>query len=385
MKRKNGGRSRFLGKLQGLWVVFFLMLSACAHHSESLAPMPSVIQSHPPMAVVWQDHRLKGYEHPWLSHMSDCDGTVIYTADEQGRLLAQTLEGGKLLWELKTHLPITVGPVVVGDLLLLGTHGGQLLALDKHQGQIQWSTTLSSEVLARPVADAQFIYVHTQDGQVAALERETGEKRWGAMLSQSALILRGGSTPAVEGGLLYVGTSDGKIVALEAQTGMFQWERVVAVPKGRSEVERMVDVVADVWADPNQVIVATYQGRMMSLDPQNRSVHWQREFSVYRNFSVDGASIYLTDESGTLYALDRSTGATLWQQEGLKGRRPSAPLGLGSWVMVGDAAGKVYWLQAADGQIESALAWGDEIVGAPMMRDLFVVLYGRNGHLMVLK
>jgi outer membrane protein assembly factor BamB len=184
---------------------------------------------------------------------------------------------------------------------------------------------------------------------------------------------------------LFVGTHDGKLVALHKETGTLIWDKNVSIAKGRSEVERMVDVVSDIRADDATIFISGYQGRVAAINPQTGNMEWQRDLSVHEDFSVDKKAIYLTGSTGVLIALDKLTGATLWQQDVLKGRRPTGPLVCPPYLLVGDAGGYWHWFNLGDGARVAAKEMGDGIVAMPLKSGPWVVGLAQDGTLIAAK
>ena len=72
--------------------------------------------------------------------------------------------------------------------------------------------------------------------------------------------MRGTGAPLVTNHLAVAGLSTGKVVALDTQTGVPVWEQRVAVPQGRSELERIVDIDGGLLLSGGTLYVASYQG-----------------------------------------------------------------------------------------------------------------------------
>ncbi|MEX5695020.1 PQQ-binding-like beta-propeller repeat protein, partial [Pseudomonas syringae] len=80
------------------------------------------------------------------------------------------------------------------------------------------------------------------------------------------LTLRGTSAPIVTNRLAVAGLSTGKVVALDISNGVPVWEQRVAIPQGRSELERVVDIDGGLLLSGSTLYVASYQGRIAALD-----------------------------------------------------------------------------------------------------------------------
>jgi outer membrane protein assembly factor BamB len=365
-------------KMVPVSVILLTLLTACASHKMPTKPAPENKQT--VATRLWSAQALAGPGQKHLNLQPTAAGTNVYVADYKGSVMARSLESNAPLWKTHLNAPLSVGPVVEGDLLIVGSENGELFALDIHQGKLQWKSTLPTTVLAKPSIDKEAVYVTTIDSHVTAFNRKTGTQRWTSTHMQPALILRGGSQGVEEGNTLFVGTYDGKLLAFSKETGALLWDKNIALPKGRTEVERMVDIVADLKQQDHRIVVATYQGKIAAVNADNSSLEWQRDFSVYQNFSVGSDAVYLTDQEGVISALDSRTGATLWQQTGLKGRLPTGPQTIGSWVVAGDGAGYLYWFQASNGQLVSIEDVGEAMNTQPIVSNNILIVYGKKGH-----
>lgn len=276
----------------------------------------------------------------------------LYTVDVTGDLTAYRARDGKRLWRRGLELPVTTGLGAGEGRLFIGTRAGELVAVDANDGQVRWRTTLSTELWARPVAAEGSVVASTIDGKVHLLNAKDGALVWTQERSEPALSLRGTAAPAVSGDLVVAGFANGKLVAFErGRDGATRWETVVAEPRGRDEVERLVDVDTTPLIDRGQIHVASYQGRLMALARDTGAVQWARNVSTAQNIARDAKQLYVVGADGELLAFEREQGASVWKQNRLAGRRLTAPVLLGDYVVVGDYEGYVHLLRTQDGEL----------------------------------
>jgi outer membrane protein assembly factor BamB len=294
---------------------------------------------------------------------------VVYAADPEGRVSALAVDSGRRIWDVDLHTAVS-GAVGVGEnLVLVGTRRGQVFALARDTGKQLWTATVSSEVLAPPAASGGVVAVQSVDGRIACLAAADGKRLWVYERSEPALSLRGTDTPIVTADAVVAGFASGKVVALRLQDGGVLWEATVSQPRGRNEIERLVDVDAAPLAMPDAVYAASYQGKLVALNPRSGAVLWSRDVSTYTGIATDGANLYLTDEKSHVLAFDRRTGASLWKQEGLRGRGLNAPVVYGDFVAVADYEGYVHWLARDDGHFVARHQIGGGPVRSPAAID----------------
>jgi outer membrane protein assembly factor BamB len=166
------------------------------------------------------------------------------------------------------------------------------------------------------------------------------------------LSLRGTGTPLIIGddGVL-VGTASGKLLALGLQDGKPVWEAVIATPRGRTELERIADVDADLALVGAVVYASSYQGVLSAISLGGGQILWNRDIASSTGIVADREQIYVSASDGTVWALSRSNGATMWRQPALQYRRLSAPVQQGNYLIVGDYEGYLHWLHKEDGRL----------------------------------
>ena len=275
---------------------------------------------------------------------------VLYITDTVGRVQAFDAASGKRLWETALKLPVTAGVGYGEGLVLLGTKKGQIVALARASGKQLWLSSVSSEILAPPTADSGVVVTQTVDGQVFGLSAASGERLWSFERSEPALSLRGTSAPVTIAGVALTGFASGKLVAIGLKDGRLLWEIPIAQPRGRSEIERLVDVDSAPLVVGKVLFAAAFQGKIVAVHLENGRILWSRDLSTYNELDADASHLYLTDEKGEVLALDLNTGATVWKQDKLRARFPSGPTVVGAQLAVGDFEGYVHWLARDDGR-----------------------------------
>jgi outer membrane protein assembly factor BamB len=311
----------------------------------------------------------------------------IYVADRDGTVWALELETGKLIWRSKTGLAISAATGVGGGLVLVGSSEGQLAALDAETGEQRWRVDVTSEVLSVPQIYEDTVIIQTVDGAISALSTQDGQRRWIYNRSVPVLTLRGTSTPFVGGGVVLAGFANGEMVALEVATGREVWQTAVAVPHGRTELQRIVDVDANPVVDQGLLYAASYQGRLVAVSLQDGHVLWNRDMSTYAGMAVDSSQVFVTDADSEVWAIDRRSGRSLWKQADLRRRSLTGPTVIDDYVAVGDFEGSLHLLLRSDGSIVGRERVDSEgIQAAPVVvsGDRLLVL-GAGGELVLYK
>ncbi|MHB8474048.1 MAG: outer membrane protein assembly factor BamB [Gammaproteobacteria bacterium] len=373
---------------RGIVLGLLLLLSGCSWVTDYLAgdtnrtpptPLADFKATIKPVRVWSADVGGVSKDDPVRLTPALCDGK-LFAAGGKGRLYAFDAVSGKTLWQVNSKAPISGGVGCGDDLVLVGTEKGRVMAYHAADGKSAWQATVSSEVLAPPRAGAGLVVARTIDGKVFGLDVADGSRHWVYDRSTPALSLRGSGSVAFAHGAVVAGFDTGKLVAVTLADGKPIWEASIAVPSGRSELERMVDIDSDPRIVDDHVYIATYQGRVASVAMDSGHIEWVRDMSSYSGVAVDSDHLYLSDDQSQVWGLERSGGGVLWKQDKLIGRDITAPTAFGDYVVVGDFDGYVHWLSKDDG----AFVARDRVdskgfSAAPVAGDDLLYVQGRGG------
>lgn len=351
------------------------------------APLPEIEAQTLDVKRVWRRGAGAGGGSYETGLVAALDGRRVYTAHSDGGVSAVDLETGKRVWRVKTDLSISAGPTVVADRLLVGTRDGRLVALSAEDGSEIWRRPVSSEVLSAPAAaEAGSVIVRTLDGHLTAFELADGSHRWTVEHNVPTLTSRGTSSPVIADGRVYAGLDSGKVVAYDVTTGERIWEQTVASPTGRAELERIVDVDAELLVAGNELYVSSTGGKTASLSRTSGRIRWRRDIASRTGMTFRRGEVFVTDVDGSVWALERATGAALWEQDLLAHRRLSAPTVHQGYVVVGDFEGYLHWMVPEDGTIVArARPVGDAIVGAPIVVGDRILVLSSEGDLALIE
>lgn len=300
---------------------------------------------------LWSQGTGDGTDKQFVRLVPTVSGKRIYAADRNGSVWAFELDSGKVIWRRKTGIALSAGPGAGEGLVLVGSSEGELVALEADNGEPRWRTEVPSEILSVPQVYEGVVIVQTVDGAISALDAESGERLWIYDRSVPVLTLRGTSTPLVTEGIVMAGFANGKMVALEVANGREVWDAAVAVPHGRTELQRMVDLDADPVVSGGTLYATSYQGRLVAVSLQDGRMLWNRDMSAYTGIAVDRSQVFVSDADSEVWALDRRNGGALWKQPDLRRRSLTGPVVIDDYVAVGDFEGYVHLLSSADGSV----------------------------------
>ena len=375
-----------------LWFyTLIVLINGCSNlsrqeNTETPAPLVEFTPSLT-LKILWTANAGGGTDKSYLKLAPAFYHDQLFTASPKGLLRAFTLTDGKMVWEQQIDTAISGGPGVGEGLVLIGSHKGEVIALSEIDGTELWRTQVSSEVLAKPQINQGIVVVRTVDGKLFGLESKTGERLWVYERSRVPLLsLRGTGAPIIKQDIIIAGFDNGKMAALELHKGQVLWEIPVAVPRGRSELERMVDIDADPLLMDNIIYVTSYQGRTVAIDLFKGELLWEKKLSSYTGLGVDSNHLYISDTHSHVWALDRYSGDNWWKQDKLQARDVTSPVSIGNYVVVGDQEGYLHWMRRDDGQFVARQRLGKaSILVPPLVVNKTLVAYDSRGEIVALQ
>jgi len=349
--------------------------------------------------VVWQESIGDGVQHYFSRLTPAIHNDVVYVANREGEVEALSLENGDTLWETDVRENPTFWPwettesaKLSGGILqaygkiFVGSEHGYLTALDRETGEVVWRKTMPGEVLAKPAAGDGLIFVNLGSGKLLAVHPDTGEERWSFEQEVPPLTLRGQSSPTVANGGVLLGLETGKLSVLISENGYSAWSAEIASPKGASEFERLVDVDTQALISGPYAYAIAYNGNLAAVDIRSGNVVWKREYSSYRDLSMDGQSIYVVDSDGVIYGLDKTSGIERWSQPALRGWYLTGPTVAGKYLALGDQEGNLHWLDKETGELVSREDFDSSgFFIEPVVAGDKLILYTRDGEVSAVK
>jgi len=312
-------------------------------------------------------------------------GGGVYAAAQDGTVARFDAATGKESWRVDAGQKLSAGVGCDGALVAVGTLEGEVIALDAASGKVRWRARVSSEVLSVPLVTGDLVIVRSADSRLFALDANDGKRRWLYQRSSPALSVRSPSGMVADRGYVFAGFAGGKLVSIALANGGMRWEATVSLPRGTTELERVTDVVGSPVVAEREVCAVAYQGRIACFDAANGNPLWSREISSTAGLAIDARYLFVSDDKGTVIALDRAGGSSLWKQDRLFLRRLTAPLALGREVAVGDVEGYVHFLSRETGAFVGRIATDGSPVHSTLLRlaDGFLV-QTRDGNLYAL-
>ena len=366
-----------------LALVGVLAIGACSKKDKAIDPPAALVDFVPRLKIqkTWSASVGRGEKRLRLGLSPTADGTKTFAASHGGDVLALDAASGRSLWRVDTKRPLSAGPGAGAGLVVVGSEKGDVIALNEDNGAQLWRVKVGGELLSAPAVGARAVVVRTVDGRLRALAHNDGHELWSVDQVLPRLSLRGTAAPVLAGDTVICGFDNGKVVAVNVQTGDVLWESAVAPAKGRTELERLVDIDSPVEVADQDVFVVGFQGRAAMLALESGQIWWARDASSYRGLALDPNALYIADSDGSVIAMRRNDGSELWRQDLLHRRGLSAPVVDGDAVVVADYEGYVHWIDRSDGAIVGRASSGGDRVTRPIVVDGTVIVQNSSGSL----
>ena len=235
-------------------------------------------------------------------------------------LFALNATDGSLLWMIPDDCGIAASPALAGGRVYSCSLNGTVIAADAATGQVLWESPRGGEMWSSPAVDDQCLYGGTIRGELFALWASNGSLRWNLTLPESYTVY---STPCAVNGSVYVGMASynelhGELLSLDPSSGAVKWRFSGSEGDYSSAAAAAGAVFAHVW---NKTANGSFLVALPATDPDGDGVIAPQEL-LWRFQTMDfegGSSPLVTDNlvvvgssDGNLYALDRGTGAQVW-------------------------------------------------------------------------
>ncbi|MDO3382654.1 outer membrane protein assembly factor BamB [Gilvimarinus algae] len=355
-----------------LTLTLAIALSGCSLFSKKDGTEPMELVDFEPTAKIdriWQRDTGAGQGEGYTRLTPAFDDELLYVVDYEGKLSAINRLSGKVVWRRDLDETIAGGVGLGADQLLLGTDEGELLALSQDDGTELWRTQLSSEIMSVPAGDSAVVAAQTLDGRLTVVNASSGEVLWFYDNPPPKLTLRGRPTPAITGSAIYAGFASGRLMAFNPQNGLILWEQRVAMPRGRSDLEKMVDIQASPLLQDGILYLNGYQGRLMAVTRANGRPLWSIDSSSYQELWLDNGELFVSAADSKVTAYNAAAGTELWSNEQMLRRQVTGAASVGDYVAVADEDGYLHFMNRSDGSFAARTRVDGSGVRAPLWSD----------------
>ncbi|MCL2727981.1 MAG: PQQ-binding-like beta-propeller repeat protein, partial [Bacteroidales bacterium] len=218
----------------------------------------------------------------------------------------------EVVWQFQDSGDIGSGFAFDGSRIFYATAPGVIKAISATDGAALWAFKTDGRIYSFPYYSDGKVVCASTDGSVYCLEAHSGRLVWKYQTEKGIV-----ACPLVDDGAVYIGSSCGKFYALDLKTGAEKW-----VYTG---IQNFIE--ARPCADKEKVYIGSWGNEFYALNRQDGTLAWKwingpnRNLSAAANFPVqtDG-KVFITTPERITRALDKQTGAVIWEDRETKGR-----------------------------------------------------------------
>jgi outer membrane protein assembly factor BamB len=250
---------------------------------------------------------------------------------------------GALAWKFKTAGRVISSPLVVGEVVYVGSTDGGVYAVHKADGTQRWKFETEGPVNSSPAFHDGLVLVSSVDGNVYAIDAATGTKRWQFATRGERRFTAPGihgaiprtermpdpfdvflSSPTVVNGVVYIGSGDQHVYALDAATGNLKWSFAAG------------DVIhAAPAVEGGTVYIGSWDRNLYALDAATGRERWRyttgndtviyNQIGIASSAAVSNGTVYVGGRDGHFHAVDAHTGALKWKHNNQMGWTIASP------------------------------------------------------------
>lgn len=339
----------------------------------------------PEPAPLAPNHALIGVRQAWTAQLGASEapllpavlGNELWLAGSTGTVLALDATTGQARWRADLATPLSAGVGSDGTTAAVVTKANELVAIEA--GRVTWRARLGAGVSTPPLVAGRRVFVLGADRSLTAFDAANGLRLWTQSRPGDALSLSQAGVLMAVGDTLVAG-QQGRLAGFNPQNGSLRWEGVIASPRGTNEIERLVELVAGVSRQGNQLCVRAFQAAVGCVDANRGTTLWTRPANGAAGLAGDDQLLFGTESTGRVLAWQRASGEPAWSSDRFLHRGLTAPVVVGRSVAFGDATGYVHLLSRQDGSLLNRLNTdGSGLVAAPVLAGDTLVAVTRKG------
>ena len=276
-------------------------------------------------------------------------------------------------------------PAVDEKNIYIGLDTRAIVAVDRETGKIKWSyyTRFSKNgIHGSPTIDPKrgLIYIGAYDGWIYALNRDTGKLVWNTKLGDYI-----GSSPTLYNDTVYIGVEmhapDGYIVGVDADTGeeVFRSGKLGNHPHSTPTIDPETECI----------FIGENNGHLYCYWLGNQSMRWRFKTGsdIKSTATVHNGVVYITSWDSSLYAINITTGKSIWTHYGGSMSMSSPTIDPENQILYyGNHGGKIYAVNIVRGRTVWEYTTGDRILSSPtLVKSTNTLVIGSNdGHVYLL-
>jgi outer membrane protein assembly factor BamB len=281
---------------------------------------------------------------------------IIYFGTAGKSLLAYDIETWALKWRFDIKEKIESPPALDAQSIYFGGGDGTFYCLNKENGKMRWKYVTKNEIRSAPiVVDGRVVF--KSGDNLYAFEAKTGKFAWKYEAPEAIqkILLREHSSPAFSDGKVIAGFGSGYVVCLEMADGKIVWDVKISENSDFTAVSSspMID-------DSGRIYVSSYSEGMRCMDIADGKTVWKINSSNNSEASYEQDAVYFSSmDKGTVYAVNRLNGKSIWERKFKDNIQPRSPVIWGKILILTTSDNRIICLARDDGRT----LWEYEIQG----------------------
>lgn len=277
--------------------------------------------------------------------LDPANGNVMALRDDEGNIRTDsdgntrrwTIEGGEF-----ENAQFFADPLKLTDdgedTLLFPAYNRRLLEFYVDTARVvnPAGISIDGQILSNIAATEDTFYLPYHEADLAAVDRSSYEEIWRVETQEGVW-----AAPLLHDGVLYVTSLDHFLYAVDAETGESVW---------RSPVDLEGAITSKPLFYEGFLYVGSYSHKMykVSLDG-NIVAEYEGKNWVWSTPAVYDGTLYYTDLSGNVYALNPDDLSIVWTVKPADRGVRAAPLVTDEYVIISSRDGRMYWLDRSTG------------------------------------
>lgn len=224
-----------------------------------------------------------------------------------------------LQWKFAAKAPIFSTPLIVGDVVYVGSLDSTLYAVEMSSGQLKWKFKTGGEIRSTVCLSDEQLFVYSGDATLYSIHRSTGKALWtfktkGGILGDRRYDFADyyQSSPVIHNNKIFFGAGDGRVYALNKMDGALLWSF-----KARGIVHTTPALYKD------RLFIGSFDGNLYALRQETGDLLWTFKTAGHRYFpdgEIQGSPVVANDlvyfgaRDYNLYAVDVHDGYSHWNK-----------------------------------------------------------------------
>lgn len=235
------------------------------------------------------------------------EGIVVFTCTN-GSVYALDAKTGSEKWEYAGNSKVA-SPLIHGNTVYVGSNDGYFRAFNLTDGKLLWKCGgISGFCDLAPFVDDNQVVLGSWGGNLYSINASTGKLQWTWDKSPSFYYSPGGCSPVKSGNKLFLASPARYTYCVDSKNGT----TLFSVPGARESLT--------ISNDLQTVYVKVTEGKAQALNVSDGSIVWEVETGLGEDLAtsalcVAGEDLLIPSATGSIIALDRTTGSLRWRHK----------------------------------------------------------------------